>query len=181
MGEQGEQPISQLDPSVWVDRHGDVLYGYALARLRDPEAAEEVVQETFVSALGAVAQYSGKGAEGAWLLGILKRKIVDHVRRRSRFDAAVGGEGEADPSEAFLTAKAIGAAMRPYARCCPRRLWSERSSGTFSARVWRGCRDGRRMCSPCGKSMAWPARKFVRDWGFPRRIYGCCCTGRGSG
>ncbi len=105
MGEQGEQPISQLDPSVWVDRHGDVLYGYALARLRDPEAAEEVVQETFVSALGAVAQYSGKGAEGAWLLGILKRKIVDHVRRRSRFDAAVGGEGEADPSEAFFDGK----------------------------------------------------------------------------
>ncbi len=51
VGEQGKQPISQLDPSMWVDRHGDGLYGYALARLRDPEAAEEVVQETFVSAL----------------------------------------------------------------------------------------------------------------------------------
>jgi RNA polymerase sigma-70 factor (TIGR02943 family) len=102
---QNNQPTSNLDPSMWVDRHGDALYRYALARLRDPEAAEEVVQETFVSALRAVDQYSGQGAEGAWLLGILKRKVVDHVRRRSRFDAGTGGEADADPSEAMFDAK----------------------------------------------------------------------------
>ena len=56
---------SSLDPNTWVDRHGDSLYRYALSRLRNAEAAEEVVQDTFVSGLKAMDQFAGKGAEGA--------------------------------------------------------------------------------------------------------------------
>jgi len=73
-----------LDPSRWVDDYGDYLYRYALSRLRGPEAAEEVVQETFFAALKGLDQFAGRGAERAWLLGILKRKIVDFVRQRNR-------------------------------------------------------------------------------------------------
>lgn len=83
---------TQLDPSQWVDAYGDYLYRYARSRLRDPEASEEVVQETFVAGLKGSAQYAGRGSERAWLLGILKRKIIDHVRRRNR--AAIGGDRE---------------------------------------------------------------------------------------
>jgi RNA polymerase sigma-70 factor (ECF subfamily) len=64
--------------------HGDFLFSYALSRLREANAAEEVVQETFLAGLKAAAQYSGQGEERAWLLGILKRKIVDYVRGRNR-------------------------------------------------------------------------------------------------
>lgn len=74
----------QFDPTEWVERHGDVLYRYAVSRLRDREAAEEVVQETFVAGLRARDQYSGEGVEGAWLMGILRRKVIDYVRKRSR-------------------------------------------------------------------------------------------------
>ena len=43
------------DPERWVDEHGDYLFRYARARLRDTAAAEDVVQETFLAALkGAV-------------------------------------------------------------------------------------------------------------------------------
>ena len=101
----GEQPGSVVDPAAWVDRHGDTLYRFALSRLRDPEASEEVVQETFVAALRARDQYSAKGPEGAWLLGICKRKVVDHVRRRSRPDTGAGGDLGPDPSEAMFDAK----------------------------------------------------------------------------
>lgn len=73
-----------LDPATWVDQHGDYLYRYALSRLRDGEASEEVVQESFVAALRHVDQYAGTGSERAWLLGILKRKIIDHIRVRNR-------------------------------------------------------------------------------------------------
>ena len=52
-----------------------------------PSSAEEAVQETFVAGLKAAEQYSGKGEERAWLLGILKRKIIDLVRRRNRSPA----------------------------------------------------------------------------------------------
>ena len=94
-----------VDPAEWVDRHGDTLYRFALSRLRDAEAAEEVVQETFVAALRALGQYSGKGTQGAWLLGICKRKVVDHVRRRNRPDSGAGGDLGPDPSEAMFDAK----------------------------------------------------------------------------
>ena len=105
MSTPGGQPGSVVDPAQWVDRHGDTLYRFALSRLRDAEAAEEVVQETFVAALGARDQYSGKGPEGAWLLGICKRKVVDHVRRRNRPDTGSGGDFGPDPSETMFDAK----------------------------------------------------------------------------
>ncbi len=83
-----------VDPSEWVDRHGDFLFGYARSRLRDQVSAEEVVQETFVSALSALKQYSGKGTERAWLLGVLKRKIVDYIRRRNRFESSLDSDDD---------------------------------------------------------------------------------------
>ncbi len=72
------------NPATWVDAYGDYLFRYALSRLRNHESAEEVVQETFVAALKSLNQFAGRGAERAWLLGILKRKIVDFVRRRAK-------------------------------------------------------------------------------------------------
>ncbi len=73
-----------LNPAAWVDEYGDYLYRYAISRLRNSEASEEVVQETFLAALKHVQQYQAKGTERAWLLGILKRKIIDFIRDRSR-------------------------------------------------------------------------------------------------
>lgn len=105
MGTEGSHASNTLDPELWIDRHGDTLFRYALSRLRDPDSAEEVVQETFVAALRAVDQYSGAGAEGAWLLGILKRKIVDCVRRRNRPDAGAGTEDGEDPTESLFDPK----------------------------------------------------------------------------
>ena len=93
------------DPAEWVDRHGDTLYRFALARLRDADSAEEVVQETFLAALRARDQYAGRGEEGAWLLGICKRKIVDLVRRRNWLDAPSGSESSDDISEGFFDPK----------------------------------------------------------------------------
>jgi RNA polymerase sigma-70 factor (ECF subfamily) len=84
MDELTEPAQKALDPAGWVDQHGDYLYRYAASRLRDGDAAEEVVQDSFVSALRHVKQYAGTGSERAWLLGILKRKIIDYVRQRSR-------------------------------------------------------------------------------------------------
>lgn len=73
-----------FDPSQWIERHGDTLFRYAYSRLRSREAAEEVVQETFLAGLRHADQYSGQGVEGAWLMGILRRKVIDYVRKRRR-------------------------------------------------------------------------------------------------
>jgi RNA polymerase sigma-70 factor (ECF subfamily) len=72
------------DPEQWVELHGDYLFKYALARLRDPARAEDMVQETFLAALKGGKSFAGRSAEKSWLVGILKNKICDHYRKASR-------------------------------------------------------------------------------------------------
>ena len=72
------------DPDDWVDRHGDALYRYALLRLRSPDLAADVVQETFLEAFRARSSFSGRSSERTWLVGILRHTIMDHLRRVRR-------------------------------------------------------------------------------------------------
>ena len=88
---------TQVDPELWVDDYGDYLYRYAYSRLRDANAAEEVIQDTFMAGIRYRSQFAGKGSERGWLLCILKRKIVDYVRLRSRY-ARDGASEEQDPT-----------------------------------------------------------------------------------
>ncbi len=67
-----------------MDLYADALYGYALARLHDPSVAEDLVQETFLAALGGMAHFRGGSSVRTWLTGILKHKIMDHLRRKYR-------------------------------------------------------------------------------------------------
>lgn len=94
-----------FDPELWVDEYGDYLYRYAYSRLREENAAEEVVQETFVAGIRHQDQYSGRGSQRGWLLGILKRKIVDFIRLRSKY--ARDGDAfddQSDPSNQLFDA-----------------------------------------------------------------------------
>ncbi len=68
----------------WMDRHGNTLFRYALARVGDPSAAEDLVQETLLAALRGIAGFRGESAERTWLTGILRHKIMDHFRRVAR-------------------------------------------------------------------------------------------------
>jgi len=78
-------PVPQVGlADDWLDGHGDVLYRYALWRVRDADTAEELVQETLLAALRGQAQFSGRSSQRTWLVGILRRKIVDHFRRAGR-------------------------------------------------------------------------------------------------
>jgi len=94
-----------LDPSRWIDDFSDYLYRYAYSRLRDANAAEEVLQETFLAGVRYSEQFSGRGTEQAWLLGILKRKIIDFVRKRSKHAGVTGLEDETDPSALLFDAQ----------------------------------------------------------------------------
>lgn len=69
---------------AWVDKHADVLFRYALQRVRRRDVAEELVQETFVAAIQGRDSFAGQSSERTWLVGILRHKIVDHIRRDGR-------------------------------------------------------------------------------------------------
>jgi len=72
------------DPTRWVDEYGDVLFHFALARVRNPQHAEDLVQETLLAALQARHRFAGRSAERTWLVSILKHKVADHFRRAGR-------------------------------------------------------------------------------------------------
>jgi RNA polymerase sigma-70 factor (ECF subfamily) len=104
-GPAGTPPsMSPDDPSRWVDEHGDILFRYALARLSDPTAAEEVVQETLVAALQSQRTFRQESTERTWLVGILKHKVIDHLRRVCRdLPLSANEEGDAVVDGMFLT------------------------------------------------------------------------------
>jgi RNA polymerase sigma-70 factor (TIGR02943 family) len=75
---------NELNPADWLDKHGNYLYRYALARVRDSAAAEDLLQETLLAAIGAAGRHEGRSSERTWLAGIMKHKVIDYFRRVAR-------------------------------------------------------------------------------------------------
>lgn len=78
------QQKGKINPDNWLEEHGDALYAYALMRVREPSQAEDLVQETLLTAINAVENFKGESTERTWLIGILKHKVIDHLRRSGR-------------------------------------------------------------------------------------------------
>ncbi|HLW32891.1 MAG TPA: sigma-70 family RNA polymerase sigma factor [Aequorivita sp.] len=70
-----------LDPEKWVDRYADYLYNYTMVRVNDPIVAQDLISETFLSALKSKGSFKGEASERTWLIAILKRKIIDYYRK----------------------------------------------------------------------------------------------------
>ena len=74
---------THIDPNLWIANYGDMLYNYAYSRLSSADNAQDMVQDTFVSALKAMENFRGESTEKTWLFSILKRKIIDYYRKSS--------------------------------------------------------------------------------------------------
>src|SRR5262245_29704967 len=79
-----ELRVTTNDPSRWVDEHGDILYRYARERVRKPDVAQDLVQETFLAAVRTQQRFRGGSTVRSWLCGILKHKICDYYRKLGR-------------------------------------------------------------------------------------------------
>ncbi len=73
-----------LKAEEWVNKYADILYNYTLARVADTGTAEDIVQDTFLSAWKSREGYNGDASEKNWLFAICKNKIIDHFRKKSR-------------------------------------------------------------------------------------------------
>ena len=61
-----------------------MFYQYALRRLNDRQAAEDVVQETFLAAIKSSVNFRGDSLESTWLSSIMRKKTIDVIRKRER-------------------------------------------------------------------------------------------------
>ena len=59
-----------LNPTNWVTLYADYLLRYAMFRLNDEAQCEDLVQETFLSALKAKDKFKGNSSEKTWLTSI---------------------------------------------------------------------------------------------------------------
>lgn len=66
---------------VLVDRHRDAVFRTALAALGSPPDAEEVAQDSFVTAFRQIDRFRGEASFKTWLLTIAWRRAL--TRRRS--------------------------------------------------------------------------------------------------
>ena len=67
------------------DRYGKMVYALALAIVREPADAEEVVVDAFGQAWRQAASFDpSRGSVGAWLATIARSRALDTIRARGR-------------------------------------------------------------------------------------------------
>lgn len=65
-----------------VERHSPTVYNLALRLMKDPHEAEEVLQETFISAFRALTKFEGRSQLGTWLYRIGYNAALMRLRKR---------------------------------------------------------------------------------------------------
>lgn len=89
---RGEADLAQV-----YKVHGSLVYGICRKTLSE-SGAVEVTQDVFVSAWKARDQFDpSRGSLSAWLVGIAKRRIIDHLRRERRHSDARADATESAP------------------------------------------------------------------------------------
>jgi RNA polymerase sigma-70 factor (ECF subfamily) len=78
------------------DRWMRSLYSLVLHLLKDPDDAEDVVEETFWQAWRKASSYEpSRGAVSTWLLTIGRRKALDRIRAKKRRGEELTGQDTA--------------------------------------------------------------------------------------
>jgi RNA polymerase sigma-70 factor (TIGR02943 family) len=83
------------DLSALLESLRPQLLRYARLQLRNPAWAEDAVSETLLAALEKPQAFAGRAQPKTWLIGILKHKLVDQLRRHARECSA--GPDDEDP------------------------------------------------------------------------------------
>ena len=72
--------------NTFFDAVRPYLLKLALMQIHHNETAEEIVQDAMLAAVEGAANFSGNSSPRTWITGILKHKIMDHLRKKYRAD-----------------------------------------------------------------------------------------------
>jgi RNA polymerase sigma factor (sigma-70 family) len=72
---------SPLITSATIQELSPGLFAFAYRAVRQREEAEDLVQDTWISALRTAGSFEGRSSLRTWLVSILRRRIADRFRR----------------------------------------------------------------------------------------------------
>lgn len=76
--------LQQRDATAFrrlVEAYSPRIYNLALKMLGDPDLAEDILQETFVSAYGAIDRFEGRSHISTWLYRIAHNAVLMRLRK----------------------------------------------------------------------------------------------------
>ena len=96
------------------------LRSYLASQVQSREDVDDLAQEVFLAALTSLSTFRRSDDFGAWLRGIARNKLYDHLRRSARRNKALGALREevsrvveADLERAAAAARSLARAGRP--------------------------------------------------------------------
>ena len=90
---EGIRAGSEPHFTVLYERYFSRIYTFIHVRVRNRADAEELTQESFAAVFRSVDGYSGRSTPLAWIYGIAKNVVYNHLRRNRAHDARVERAG----------------------------------------------------------------------------------------
>jgi RNA polymerase sigma-70 factor (ECF subfamily) len=77
-------PLTAQDITDLYDRHAEAMLAFLVRRTWNPEAAVDILAESFATAFEARRQFRGEDSQAAlaWLHGIARHQLADYFRRQ---------------------------------------------------------------------------------------------------
>jgi RNA polymerase sigma-70 factor (ECF subfamily) len=92
------------DLTAQLAQHRDALLRYARKQLRNEAWAEDAVSETLLVAIEKPQSFAAQAQLRTWLIGILKHKVIDQIRRHGREMSLTSDDDEQNIDELLFAA-----------------------------------------------------------------------------
>jgi RNA polymerase sigma-70 factor (ECF subfamily) len=135
------EDVQLTDPEFLVPLRRQMIK-FATLQLKDPDLAEDAVQEALAGALKNQRSFGGRSALKTWVFGILKYKIADALRQRARTVTASSLGDDEDEGETFA---ALFDARGHWHLDAQPRGWHEPEGSLRETQFWRvfeACLEG---------------------------------------
>lgn len=106
--------IRQGDQRAWeqlIERYEGRLLAFAIRRIRDRSASEDIVQETFIGFLHSLPNYDEKRELQTYLFTIAAYKVTDYLRKMGRRPAQTGEAAEERLAEEADTGQRVASSL----------------------------------------------------------------------
>jgi len=108
---RGDDDDARAARRALYERHAERVHALLLGLVRDPDAAADLLQETFLRAFRHAGQQDGRRSFRGWALRIARNAALDHLHAAAKARRALGDEGLArrqsdDPAGAAARAEA---------------------------------------------------------------------------